>query len=262
MKYCKLSLFLILCFLSFLGKSQDKDYYPWFPPEWYMSFIDAKYLGIETGINLTKFYYTDKQVNMLPEQMALQPHIGAYLRFKTPHKIGFELKAAYEGFKHDMPCFIDYSFAASYLSIELPANYHLYNNNRFSVFLLLGPYLSTPVSGKIQYGANTLPIGKNSVSPVDLGILGGTCFRFLLKKGDASICIQYSYHQSLANSYSTNEMKGTATALKMPNYSISGNRLPIKHQFTVGLDLHLFDKTKEGVNLTRVQQIHYHPKPN
>jgi hypothetical protein len=223
----RIFLLVLVCF-SFLSKLWAET--PWFPPT---NLIKAKktYFEIFGGMQQADMRYDAPGFPGLKRNFDPKVAAGMGVRYQVGDYFSSALYGVYSQNGISLGEENHYNFYTDNIGVFVPVEYHIKVSSnpkvKTRIFVQAGPYVSTPVGGRVTSGQYTLPMGKALVAPLDYGVEIGSGVRAAVfsLNGRSYIRLKASYFRGFANTYSESELNGTATSLNQPLYSITGKRV-------------------------------------
>jgi OOP family OmpA-OmpF porin len=205
-------------------------------------FANRIYLGLKLGLNFPSMSYSNEDLDNyysssdykkgmfeLFGEYAISPSLSVRpgLKYTTRGQYIDESKFTYE-------------FNAQYTEFTLPIVYTFPAISNIHPYLLGGPVLGFALGGDIRYDQYNgmyyeTKINNGNLKQYAFGLYLGAGIKYpmSIKEFPVTLGFEAGYHLGLSNTYSDDELDGTANALNAYSYNISGDR---KHRgFEAGI---------------------------
>jgi len=215
---------------------------PWYRPiEHHQG--KSYFIEITGGLGISNMHYSGDILNNLTRANDFQKVFGAAYRYQMKKYISIAPTLLFETKGVHLIERMDYLLKANYLTVCLPLEYNIkkskFDKKKSRFFVSAGPYVSTPVSGKIQTDDYTVPLSKANINLIDYGVEIGAGARIITcsLEGSTNLRFKIAYCYSIANSYSPMELRGESNAVNLSEYRIVGERNLRGIRFTISFEI-------------------------
>lgn len=213
-------------------------------------------LGIKGGVNLPRMlYFKNPALMQLPQSFFFTPTGGLFLDIPITSAFSLSPELVYVRRGTDMKYVhipssaqVHYSIATSYVDLRLPLEVGWPLRPYFEPFVTVGVEAGMCLFGQIHID-RTAPIALDetmaadsaNMSMIHAGAFAGVGVRSKIAIGVQDILLKFnvSVHQGFLDSYSPFEKEGTAQAVNVNAYQITGWRLPQGLEVSLGIAIPL-----------------------
>lgn len=191
-------------------------------------------IGLRGGVNLSDMIYSYEGIDRYAHHLRLQGMGGLFGHFHLG-KSNFAIRpeVSYVG-RGDSLDWLDvqYRLKAHYVDLRLPITYNIrFNNSYFSPYLMVAPQANIAFGGEVYYNDEvdypngvTAPITKADINGLDLSVLAGVGFDYLIRTKGIPILfsMEAGYNWGLTNTFAQREILNNPDVADY-NRSIIGN---------------------------------------
>lgn len=220
-------------------------------------------LGIKGGVNMPRMlYFKNPALMRLPQSFVFTPMGGLFVdipimefAYLSPEVVYVQRGTDMKYVHANSGAQVHYTIATSNVDLRLPLEFCWEMKPYFQPFVMVGAEAGMCLFGKIHLD-RTAPIALDETVAVDsanmnlihAGAFAGLGIRSKLSLGNQDILLKLSasFHQGFLDSYSRYEKNGTAQAVNVNAYQITGNRLPQGLEVSLGIAIPLKAKLKDA----------------
>lgn len=220
-------------------------------------------LGIKGGVNMPRMLYFDNPALMqLPQSFVFTSMGGLFLDVPLSEALVFSPEVAYVQRGTDMNYVhqpsgakVHYSIATHNVDLRLPLEMVWKVKPYFQPFVTVGAEAGMCLAGQIHLDRTapieldeTLAVDSANMSMIHAGAFAGVGVRGQVSIGyqDLLLKLNVTLHQGLLDSYSAYEKDGTAEAVNVNAYHITGYRLPQGLEVSLGIAIPLKPRLKDA----------------
>jgi outer membrane protein OmpA-like peptidoglycan-associated protein len=195
------------------------------------TFLDRFAIGISGGFNFPKMVYSDPNLASYESSLLIGGELGVFSEIQLSKRFSIRPEVIIV----DKGQFIDYTnlyykFNPYYLDWRLPFQFNFGKPNGVRPYLMVAPAMGFVFGGTIyledETGSYGTDITDANISPIELSLSAGGGLKIPLKFGKVTLLagLEVAYNMGITNTYSTQEMDGTANSLNLDYNSIDGSR--------------------------------------
>ncbi len=201
-------------------------------------------IGGIAGINFSKFSYSSDNYNY-DNSTFLNSQFGLATEFYFSEKLSIRPSLLYAGrgmlIKQDE---VNYMLSSKNIDWSVPVIYTFAPDNTVNPYIYIAPMLETTFGGKLGYGNVSTELSKANHSSTGLSLTPAMGLKFNLSE-KTYLSFEAGYHIGLSNTFSKDELAGSADALNVSNYSIEGKRKNRALVFMASLIIKINKKNKK-----------------
>lgn len=220
-------------------------------------------LGIKGGVNMPRMlYFKNPALMRLPQSFVFTPTGGLFLDVPISEALVFSPEVVYVQRGTDMKYVhqpsgaeVHYSIATHNVDLRLPLELVWQVRPYFQPFVMVGAEGGMCLAGQIHLDRSnpialneTLAVDSANMSMIHAGVYAGLGIHSKVNIGyqDFLLKLSASFHQGILDSYSSYEKTGTAEAVNVNSYHITGYRLPQGLEVTLGIAIPLKPRLKDA----------------
>lgn len=220
-------------------------------------------LGIKGGVNMPRMlYFNNPALMQLPQSFVFTPMGGLFLDIPLNEALVFSPEVAYVQRGTDMNYVhqpsgaeVHYSIMTHNVDLRLPLEVVWKVKPYFQPFVTVGAEAGMCMAGQIHLDRTdpialdeTLAVDSANMSMIHAGAFAGVGVRSNVSIGyqDLLLKLNVTFHQGLLDSYSAYEKDGTAEAVNVNAYHITGYRLPQGLEVSLGIAIPLKPRLKDA----------------
>jgi hypothetical protein len=224
-------------------------------------------LGIKGGVNMPRMlYFSNPALMRLPQSFVFMPTGGVFLDIPITEAICLSPEVVYvqrgtdTRYVHRSGAKVHYSISTSYIDLRIPLEWAWEVNPFFQPFVAVGAEAGMCLFGQMHidreiapdpYGITmdqTIGIDSANMFLIHAGAYAGVGIRSKVSIGYQDVLLKFnvSFHQGVIDSYSPYEKNGTAQAVNVNAYQVTGYRLPQGLEITLGIAIPLKPRLKDS----------------
>lgn len=220
-------------------------------------------LGLKGGVNMPRMlYFNNPALMQLPQSFVFTPTGGLFLDIPLNEALVFSPEVAYVQRGTDMNYVhqpsgaeVHYSIRTHNVDLRLPLELVWKVKPYFQPFVTVGAEVGMCLGGEIHLDRTdpialdeTLAVDSANMSMIHAGAFAGVGVRSNVSIGyqDLLLKLNVTFHQGLLDSYSAYEKDGTAEAVNVNAYHITGYRLPQGLEVSLGIAIPLKPRLKDA----------------
>lgn len=213
-------------------------------------------IGVKGGLNIPQmWYFGNKPLSQLEQKMTFTPTGGLFVEIPVGSALIIAPEAMYVQrgtdieYEHILSgTVVHYTMNVSYADLRLPFELRLPVKPYFQPYLVAGAEAGMRLFGQIHIQRTvhvemdeTIDVGDANMGLIHAGAFAGLGIRSRFNIGAMGMIVKLSasYHQGLLDTYSNMEKEGTAQAINVNAYQITGSRLPCGIEATLGIAIPL-----------------------
>jgi len=182
--------------------------------------------GVVLGANLTDIRLSDESYNIYSHQWTPHPILGAFFQYRSEDGYSFRPELFYFGRGGGLTCRdVSYRLSTHCLDMRLGMRIdYVVPRSFFTIYGVATPELTFIMGGNVEYtskntGALKMPLSRNNMGIVDLGVFAGLGMEFPIFFNRNAIYIsgEAGYHINITNSFTSNEASGDIDILNIIN---------------------------------------------
>ena len=220
-------------------------------------------VGIKGGVNLPRMYYYNNPVlQQLPQSFVFTPTGGLFVDIPLSEwlylapEVDYVQRGTKTNYVHQPSrATVNYSILTHNVDLRVPLELVWPVKPYFQPYLTLGAEAGMCLAGQIHLDRTepiafdqTLAVDSANMQMIHAGAFAGLGVRSKVTIGYQEILLKLgaSFHQGFLDSYSKYEKDGTAHAVNVNAYQISGLRLPQGLEVTLGIAIPLKPQLKDA----------------
>jgi hypothetical protein len=250
----KISIFLLISFLSLSALAQVTEKNPWFTSK-DLLIKNKTYFELFGGAVYPQMIYSNKAFNKAEHDPLFLYDAGVSLRFQRGKWFSFSPRFTFFGQGISMKDELKYTYKANYISFSLPFEMQFdlgkeMNKSVSKLFIYTGPYIATPVSVHIQTKNHSNWLSISEMKRINWGAEAGIGIRIptFTLEGRSFMNIRLSYLHGFNDTYSEYEKKLVDQSIKDEFYVDNGKRFNSSIKLTICIEIPL--KAKKFVSFT------------
>ena len=220
-------------------------------------------VGIKGGVNMPRMlYFKNPDLMKLPQSFYVTPTGGLFVELPLTEflylspEVDYVQRGTKTNYVHQPSgAEVNYSISTHNVDLRVPLELVWELKPYFQPFLTLGGEAGMCLAGQIHLDRSdpitfdqTLAVDSANMQMIHAGAYAGLGIRSKVTIGyqDILLKLSASFHQDLLDSYSKYEKDGTAQAINVNAYQITGNRLPQGLEVTLGIAIPLKPRLKDA----------------